>query len=102
MTSWSIQLQQLGFSKKEAKDGSERYIFSPGVSATSLWTQILVNSIDSCWQVTYSRSESQVGFWQTYLIVTNIIVNVHSSPIKLLHEIISEIDKKPGFLRRSL
>ena len=102
MTSWSIQLQQLGFSKEEGKDGSERYVFSPGVSATSLWTQILVNSIDSCWQVTYSRSESQVGFWQTYMIVTNIEVNVHSSSIKLLQEITSEIDKKPGFLRRFL
>ena len=100
MTNWSTHLHQLGFCKVEGRDGSERYYCIPGSSPTSFWTQILVNPIDSCWQVTYSRSEAQVGFWETHSIVTKIEVNFHCSSSRMIKEITNEIDKQPGFLQR--
>ena len=68
MTTWSNQLLQLGFLKEKETDGSERYRLFLGESMTSFWTQIHVIPIDECWQVTYSRSEVQVGLWKTYNI----------------------------------
>ena len=100
MTTWSNQLHQLGFTKEKKTDGSERYRLFPGESTTSFWTQILVIPIDDCWQVTYSRSEVQVGLWKTHDIVKKIDVNVHFSPIRMIEEIFSEKSKKPGLFRR--
>ena len=100
MTTWSDQLHQLGFTKEKQTDGSERYRLFPGESKTSFWTQILVVPIDDCWQVTYSRSEVQVGLWKMYNVVRKIDVNVHFSPTKMIEEIFSEKRKKPGFFRR--
>ncbi len=100
MTAWSNQLHQLGFIKEKEMDGSEKYRLFPGRSTTSFWTQILVIPIDYCWQVTYSRSEVQVGLWKTHNIVKKIDVNVYFSPVKMIEEIVSEKNKKPGLLRR--
>ena len=100
MTTWSNQLHELGFTKEKDTDGSERYRLFPGGSTSSFWTQILVIPIDDCWQVTYSRSEVQVGLWETYDIVKKINVNVHFSPIRMIEEIFSEKNKKPGLFRR--
>ena len=100
MTTWSNQLLQLGFLKEKETDGSERYRLFLGECTTSFWTQIHVIPIDECWQVTYSRSEVQVGLWKMYNVVRKIDVNVHFSPIKMIEEIFSEKHKKPGFFRR--
>ena len=100
MTNWSSRLQQLGFAKEKEEDGSERYRFFPGKSTNSFWTQILVIPIDYCWQVTYSRSEVQVGLWNTHSVVKKIDVNVHFSPIRMIEEIVDEKNKKPGLFRR--
>ena len=56
--------------------------------------------IDDCWQVTYSRSEAQVGLWKTRDIVKKIDVNVHSSPVRMVEEILSEKNEKPALFRR--
>ncbi len=100
MTTWSNRLHQLGFTKEKETDGSERYRLFPSKSTNSFWTQILVTPIDYCWQVTYSRSEVQVGLWETHDIVKKIDVNVHFSPIRMIEEIVIEKNKKPGLLRR--
>lgn len=99
MTTWATHLFRLGFAYAKEKDGSERYHFIPGVRTTSLWTLIFVKPIDSCWQVIYSRSEDQVGFWRIYSNVIKIEVNFHSNSIIMINEITTEIGKKPGFLR---
>ncbi len=100
MTTWSNQLHQLGFIKEKETDGSEKYRLFPGRSTTSFWTQILVIPIDDCWQVTYSRSEVQVGLWKTHNIAKKIDVKVYFSPIKMIEEVVSEKNKKPGLFRR--
>ena len=100
MTAWSNQLHQLGFIKEKEMDGSEKYRLFPGRSTTSFWTQILVIPIDDCWQVTYSRSEVQVGLWKTHNIAKKIDVKVYFSPIKMIEEVVNEKNKKPGLLRR--
>ena len=100
MTIWSNQLLQLGFLKEKETDGSERYRLFLGECTTSFWTQIHVIPIDECWQVTYSRSEVQVGLWKMYNVVRKIDVNVHFSPTKMIEEIFSQKRKKPGFFRR--
>ena len=100
MTTWLNRLHQLGFTKEKETDGSERYRLISGKSTTSFWTQILVVRIDDCWQVTYSRSEVQVGLWKTHHIVKKIDVNVHFSSIRMIEEIIIENNQKPGFFRR--
>ena len=100
MATWSNQLYQLGFIKEKETDGSEKYRLFPGRSTTSFWTQILVIPIDDCWQVTYSRSEVQVGLWKTHNIAKKIDVKVYFSPIKMIEEVVNEKNKKPGLLRR--
>ena len=100
MANWCNQLHELGFNKERKEDGSSRYLFESAIKSKSLWTQIMVVPIDYCWQVTYSRSEIQVGIWNTYNIVKEINVCVHSSPNRMIEEIIQEKDKSPGFLRK--
>ena len=99
MTNCPTNLYLLGFSKEKGTDGSERYYFIPDISAASFWTLILVKPIDCCWQVTYTRSEDQVGFFSTHSIVTKIEVNVHSSFNRMISEVILEKEKKPGLFR---
>ena len=100
MSNWCDQLYALGFNKEKKEDGSARYRLESCNANKSLWTQIVVIPVDYCWQVTYSRSEIQVGIWKEHSIVKKINVCVHSSPLKMIEEINEEKEKKTSFLRK--
>tara|TARA_B100002052_G_C15781947_1_gene551988 strand:- start:341 stop:652 length:312 start_codon:yes stop_codon:yes gene_type:complete len=93
-------LKELGFLKKNKADGSQIFLLFPGRQNKAFWTQISVKSVGDAWQVTYSRSESQVGIWRAHKIVKKIEVHVHSSLEKLISEISEQKAKTPDLLRR--
>ena len=94
------QLKDLGFDKEKKEDGSVKYFLFPGDSNKVLWTQISVTPVGDAWQVTYARSENQVGLWKVYSVVTKIEVRVISKIKVMIAEIMDEKSKTPDFLRR--
>ena len=94
------QLKDLGFEKKEKEDGSIKYFLFPGDSNKVFWTQITVTPVGDAWQVTYSRSENQVGLRKVYSVVTKIEVHVISKIGVMITEITDQKSKTPDFLRR--
>ena len=94
------QLKDLGFDRQKKEDGSVKYFLYPGVANQVFWTQITVTPVGDAWQVTYSRSENQVGLWKIYSVVTKIEVHVISKMKVMVSEISEQKARTPGFLRR--
>ena len=50
------------------------------------------------WQVTYARSEIQIGIWKIHKVVKNIEVIVHKNSNSMLDDIREKMRRKPNFL----
>ena len=100
MQDLDYQLKDLGFDKEKKEDGSFKYFLFPGDSNKVFWTQITVTPVGDSWQVTYARSENQVGLWKMYSVVTKIEVHVINKVNNLIMEITEQKSRTPGFLRR--
>ena len=104
MSDWSDQLLKTGFQKIEASDGAVRYCYEAADRRRSFWTEITVKQVGrpqpDSWQVTYARSELQVGFWKLHSVVKDIDVIVYKSPEKMVEAIKQQISIKPTFLQR--
>ena len=91
MTQWSEQLEELGFEKYKKADGSVSFKYFSNDRRHVFWTQITVKQVGKpspdAWQVTYTRSEIQIGFWKAHDITKSIEVRVHNSSAKLIEEI---------------
>jgi len=94
------QLKDLGFDKEKKEDGSIKYFLFPGDGNKVFWTQITVTPVGDSWQVTYARSENQVGLWKMYSVVTKIEVHVINKINNMISEITVQKARTPGFLRR--
>jgi hypothetical protein len=94
------QLKDLGFDKEKKEDGSIKYFLFPGDGNKVFWTQITVTPVGDSWQVTYARSENQVGLWKMYSVVTKIEVHVINKINNMISEIMVQKARTPGFLRR--
>ena len=84
----------------EKEDGSIKYFLFPGDGNKVFWTQITVTPVGDSWQVTYARSENQVGLWKMYSVVTKIEVHVINKINNMISEITVQKARTPGFLRR--
>ena len=102
VSEWSIQLEELGFEEHKKTDGSVSYKFCAKNRRQVFWTQITVKQvgkpIPDSWQVTYSRSEVQIGLWKAHDITKNIEVRVHTSQSKMLEEINLQMKIQPSLL----
>ncbi|BEV35945.1 hypothetical protein CREGCYN_07570 [Synechococcus sp. M16CYN] len=94
------RLEELGFCKKEGKDGSIKYFLYLNDESKFFWTQITVTPVKDAWQVTYSRSEKQVGLWKIHSVVKKIDVHVISKIETMIEEISEQKVKTPDLLRR--
>lgn len=94
------QLKDLGFEKEKKEDGSIKYFLFPGACNEVFWTQITITPVGDAWQVTYARSENQVGLWKVYSVVTKIEVHVINKINSMIEEIMVQKSRTPGFLRR--
>ena len=104
MSDWSDQLLKIGFQKIETSDGAVRYCYEAADRRESFWTEITVKQVGrpqpDSWQVTYARSELQVGFWKLHSVVKDIDVIVYKSSEKMVEAIKQQISIKPTFLQR--
>ena len=104
MSNWSDQLLKIGFQKIKASDGAVRYCYEAADGRTSFWTDITVKQVGrpqpDSWQVTYARSELQVGLWKIHSVVQDIDVIVYKSSEKMIEAIEKQITIKPTFLQR--
>ena len=104
MTQWSEQLNELGFEKYKKADGSVSFKYFSNDRRHKFWTQITVKQVGKpspdSWQVTYTRSEIQIGFWKAHDITKSIEVRVHNSSSKLIEEINEQMSVKPSLLTK--
>ena len=104
MIDWDKQLKKLNFDVKTRKDGSSLYTLSIKNEKKSYWTKITVKQVGKpdpdAWQVTYARSELQVGIWKIFETTKDIKVVVHNSEVKMIDEIKNETSLKPDFFSR--
>ena len=104
MSDWSDQLLKISFQKIETSDGAVRYCYEAADRRASFWTEITVKQVGrpqpDSWQVTYARSELQVGFWKLHSVVKDIDVIVYKSSEKMVESIKQQISIKPTFLQR--
>ena len=101
---WSAQLQEIGFQKVKKVDGAITYNYQAADRCSSFWTQITVKQVGrpnpDSWQVTFARSENQVGLLKIYNVVKKIDVVVYTSCSTMLAKINKEMALTPGFLRK--
>ena len=104
MSSWHDQLLEIGFQKIKSTDGAVRYCYEATNRRTSFWTQITVKQVGrpspDSWQITYARSEIQVGLWKIHSVVNAVDVVVHNNSQKMMEDIGEKIKIKPDFLQR--
>ena len=104
MSSWHDQLLEIGFQKIKSADGAVRYCYEATNRRTSFWTQITVKQVGrpspDSWQITYARSEIQVGLWKIHSVVNAVDVVVHNNSQKMMEDIGEKIKIKPDFLQR--
>ena len=102
MSNWSEQLQSIGFEKTKKADGSVSHCYEAAHRRSSFWTQITVKKVGrpnpDSWQVTYARSEIQIGLWKIHEVVKIMEVIVHTNYSSMLDDIQSKIRRKPNFL----
>ena len=102
MSNWSEQLQSIGFEKTKKADGSVSHCYEAAHRRSSFWTQITVKKVGrpnpDSWQVTYARSEIQIGLWKIHKVVKSMEVIVHTNYSSMLDDIQSKIRRKPNFL----
>ena len=102
MSNWSEQLQSIGFEKTKKADGSVSHCYEAAHRRSSFWTQITVKKVGrpnpDSWQVTYARSEIQIGLWKIHKVVKSMEVIVHTNYSSMLDDIQSKIRRKPDFL----
>ena len=102
MSNWSEQLQSIGFEKKKKADGSVSHCYEAAHRRSSFWTQITVKQVGrpnpDSWQVTYARSEIQIGLWKIHKVVKTMEVVVHTNYSSMLDDIQAKIRRKPDFL----
>ena len=102
MSNWSEQLQSIGFEKTKKADGSVSHCYEAAHRRSSFWTQITVKQVGrpnpDSWQVTYARSEIQIGLWKIHKVVKSMEVIVHTNYSSMLDDIQSKIRRKPDFL----
>ena len=82
MHNWSEQLQGIGFEKTKQADGTVSHCYQAAHRRSSFWTQITVKQVGrpnpDSWQVTYARSEIQIGLWKIHKVVKSMEVIVHT------------------------
>ena len=104
MADWNQQRLSLDFTKEKDNDGSIVYTLNSGHRRQVYWTRITVKQVGrpspDAWQVTYSRSEIQIGLWKIHNATKDIKVTVHTSPAKLIEDIANQKKRKPSFLAR--
>ena len=104
MSSWNDQLLKIGFQKVKSADGAVRYSYEAENRRASFWTQITVKQVGrpspDSWQITYARSEIQVGLWKIHSVVNAVDVVVHNNSQKMVEDIREKIKIKPSFLQR--
>ena len=104
MSSWHDQLLKIGFQQIKSADGAVRYCYEAANRRTCFWTQITVKEVGrpvpDSWQVTYARSEIQVGLWKIHSVVNAVDVVVHNNAQKMAEDISDRIKIKPRFLQR--
>ena len=104
MSNWSEQLQNIGFEKTKQADGSVSHCYQAAHRRSSFWTQITVKQVGrpnpDSWQVTYARSEIQIGLWKIHKVVKSMEVIVHTNWSSMLEEIQAKIRRKPDFLEK--
>ena len=104
MSSWHDQLLKIGFQKVKSADGAVRYCYEAENCRTSFWTQITVKEVGrpspDSWQITYARSEIQVGLWKIHSVVNAVDVVVHNNSQKMVEDINEKVKIKPDFLQR--
>ena len=104
MHNWSEQLQGIGFEKTKQADGTVSHCYQAAHRRSSFWTQITVKQVGrpnpDSWQVTYARSEIQIGIWKIHNVVKNMEVIVHKNSNSMLHDIKEKIRRKPDFLHK--
>ena len=102
MSNWSEQLQSIGFEKTKKADGSVSHCYEAAHRRSSFWTQITVKQVGrpnpDSWQVTYARSEIQIGLLKIHKVVKSIEVVVHTNYSSMLGEIQEKMRRKPDFL----
>ena len=102
MSNWSEQLQSIGFEKTKKADGSVSHCYEAAHRRSSFWTQITVKQVGrpnpDSWQVTYARSEIQIGLWKIHKVVKTMEVVVHTNYSSMLDCIQAKIRRKPDFL----
>ena len=102
MSNWSEQLQSVGFEKTKKADGSVSHCYEAAHRRSSFWTQITVKQVGrpnpDSWQVTYARSEIQIGLWKIHKVVKTMEVIVHTNYSSMLDDIQAKMLRKPGFL----
>jgi hypothetical protein len=102
MSNWSEQLQSIGFEKTKKADGSVSHCYEAAHRRSSFWTQITVKKVGrpnpDSWQVTYARSEIQIGLWKIHKVVKSMEVIVHTNYSSMLDDIQSKIRRKPNSL----
>ena len=104
MHNWSEQLQGIGFEMTKQADGTLSHCYQAAHRRSSFWTQITVKQVGrpnpDSWQVTYARSEIQIGIWKIHNVVKNMEVIVHKNSNSMLHDIKEKIGRKPDFLHK--
>ena len=102
MSNWSEQLQSIGFQKTKKADGSVSHCYEAAHRRSSFWTQITVKQVGrpnpDSWQVTYARSEIQIGLWKIHKVVKTMEVVVHTNYSSMLDDIQEKMLRKPSFL----
>ena len=104
MSSWHDQLLKIGFQKVKSADGAVRYCYEAANRRSSFWTKITVKEVGrpspDSWQITYARSEIQVGLWKIHSVVNAVDVVVHNNSQKMVEDINEKIKTKPDLLHR--
>ena len=104
MPDWSDQLQEIGFERTKKADGTVCHCYQAMQRRNSFWTLITVKQVGrphpDAWQVTYARSEIQVGLWKIHESVKNLEVVVYTKSSHMLNKIKTEMQRKPDLLRR--
>ena len=104
MSSWSEQLQGIGFKKSKQADGAVSHCYQAAHRRSSFWTQITVKQVGrpnpDSWQVTYARAETQIGIWKIHNVIKNMDVIVYTNSATMLDDIKEKMQRQPGFLNR--
>ena len=102
MSNWSEQLQSIGFEKTKKADGSVSHCYEAAHRRSSFWTQITVKQVGrpnpDSWQVTYARSEIQIGLLKIHKVVKSMEVIVYTNCSSMLGDIQEKMRRKPDFL----